>query len=147
MDMLFMSQKVLNLLPTAVVFTGANRPDKAFDRSRDLSCRTWPRLGRSIAIQKDRESFDSNRLQPESYGFSMALELARDRGNGEPLSRQFRCKNDPSSCVHVQSLLWTVGYLRQQCGQRGLRKFGQCDKWEPGFTNATGRWRHKGARQ
>lgn len=115
MDMLFMSQKVLNLLPTAVVFTGANRPDKAFDRSRDLSCRTWPRLGRSIAIQKDRESFDSNRLQPESYGFSMALELARDRGNGEPLSRQFRCKNDPSSCVHVQSLLWTVGYLRQQC--------------------------------
>ncbi|CUS37335.1 hypothetical protein COMA1_40003 [Candidatus Nitrospira nitrosa] len=31
--------------------------------------------------------------------------------------------------------------------KRGLRKFGQCDKWEPGFTNATGRWRHKGARQ
>ena len=115
MNRLFMRQKVLNLLPTAVVFTGANRPDEAFDRSRDLSCPTWPRLSRSIAIQKGRESFDSNSLQPESYGFSMAIELARDRGNGEPLSRQFRCKNDPSSCVQVQSLLWSVGYLRQQC--------------------------------
>jgi len=52
MDMLFMSQKVLNLLPTAVVFTGANRPDEAFDRSRDLPCPMWPRLGLSIAIQK-----------------------------------------------------------------------------------------------
>jgi hypothetical protein len=52
MDMLFMSQKVLNLLPTAVVFTGANRPDEAFDRSRDLPCPTWPRLGLSLAIQK-----------------------------------------------------------------------------------------------
>jgi hypothetical protein len=24
--------------------------------------------------------------------------------------------------------------------ERGLRKIGQCDKWEPGFTNATARW-------
>ena len=24
--------------------------------------------------------------------------------------------------------------------QRGLRKFGQCGKWEPGFTNATRWW-------
>jgi hypothetical protein len=31
--------------------------------------------------------------------------------------------------------------------QRGLRKFGQCDKWEPGFTDATEGWRTKGARQ
>jgi 3-methyladenine DNA glycosylase/8-oxoguanine DNA glycosylase len=31
--------------------------------------------------------------------------------------------------------------------QRGLRKLGQYGKWEPGFTNATERWRTKGARQ
>ena len=31
--------------------------------------------------------------------------------------------------------------------ERGLRKFGQCDKWSPGFTQATERWRTKGARQ
>jgi hypothetical protein len=31
--------------------------------------------------------------------------------------------------------------------ERGLRKFGQCDKWEPGFTDATEGWRTKGARQ
>ncbi len=31
--------------------------------------------------------------------------------------------------------------------ERGLQKFGQRDKWEPGFTHATRRWRHEGARQ
>ncbi len=31
--------------------------------------------------------------------------------------------------------------------QRGLRKFGQYAKWEPGFTNATEWWRTKGARR
>ena len=30
---------------------------------------------------------------------------------------------------------------------RGLRKFGQCDKGQPGFTDATERWRTTGARQ
>jgi hypothetical protein len=33
-----------------------------------------------------------------------------------------------------------------QC-ERGLWKFGQCAKWEPGFTHVTGWWRTKGARQ
>jgi hypothetical protein len=31
--------------------------------------------------------------------------------------------------------------------ESGLRKFGQYDKWEPGFTEATEWWRTKGARQ
>jgi hypothetical protein len=30
---------------------------------------------------------------------------------------------------------------------RGLRKFGQCGKWSPGFTEVTSRWRTRGARQ
>jgi hypothetical protein len=55
-----MSQKVLNLLPTAVVLTGANGPDEAFDRSRDLPGPTWPRPGLSVAIQKGGKPFDSN---------------------------------------------------------------------------------------
>lgn len=45
----------------------------------------------------------------------------------------------------------TVGSSQTLIGrnesQRGLRKFGQYAKWEPGFTNATGWWRTKGARQ
>ncbi|MDH4252748.1 MAG: hypothetical protein OEV27_16335, partial [Nitrospira sp.] len=43
-------------------------------------------------------------------------QLVRNGGNREPLSRQFGCDNDACSCIHVQSLRWTVGFLRQQCG-------------------------------
>jgi putative transposase len=39
------------------------------------------------------------------------------------------------------------GYVVNRRRERGLRKFGQYGKWEPGFTDATARWRTKGARQ
>ncbi len=32
-------------------------------------------------------------------------------------------------------------------GKRGLRKFGQCAKWEPGFTCPAAGWSTKGARR
>ncbi len=32
-------------------------------------------------------------------------------------------------------------------GQRRTRTFGQCDKWEPGFTEAIGWWQTRGARR
>ena len=38
-------------------------------------------------------------------------------------------------------------YKNIEFTQRGLRKFGQCGKWEPGFTEATRWWRTRGARR
>jgi hypothetical protein len=44
----------------------------------------------------------------------VAIQLSRNRTNGEPLCRPFSCDDDASSCIHVQSVLWTVGFLRRQ---------------------------------
>ena len=87
MNSLFPGQKVLNFLPATVVLAGANGPDKALNRSGNLPCPAWSLLGRRIAIEKGGYPFNSNGLQPESYRFSMAIQLAGNRGNGEPLSR------------------------------------------------------------
>ena len=43
--------------------------------------------------------------------------------------------------------LWCVIGKFRWNPERGLRKFGQYGKWEPGFTEATGWWRTKGARR
>ncbi|MDC8449554.1 MAG: hypothetical protein LV473_14495 [Nitrospira sp.] len=40
-----------------------------------------------------------------------------------------------------------VSRIATPATERGLRKFGQYAKWEPGFTNATEWWRTKGARR
>ena len=77
LDVLFRSLTVLNLLPTADVLTGVNRPDEAFDRSRNLPCPTWPRLGRGIALQKGRQSFDSDGLELPTNRFQMAIQSWR----------------------------------------------------------------------
>lgn len=50
MNTLFTSQKIRNLLPAAVVLTGANGPDQAFDGAWNLPCPERPLLGRSRAI-------------------------------------------------------------------------------------------------
>lgn len=115
MDVLFTSQKVLNLLPAALVLTGANRPDEAFDGPRDLPRPTRPLLRRRIATQKGGQSFDADGLQPEPNRLPMTVQLSRDRRHRESLGHQFRGDYNPSSCIPVQSLLWTVGFLRQQC--------------------------------
>lgn len=43
-------------------------------------------------------------------------QLARARRDRKSLRRQLCCYDDASSCSHVQSQLWTVGFLRQRCG-------------------------------
>jgi hypothetical protein len=41
----------------------------------------------------------------------------------------------------VSGEVWDVlTEVLRQGAQRGLRKIGQCDKWEPGFTKATRWW-------
>jgi len=60
----------------------------------------------------------------------------------DELFSKTRCNQDP---LEITEDGLKIGAIENT--QRGLRKFGQCDKWEPGFTEATERWRTKGARQ
>ena len=82
----------------------------------------WPhraqaemRAMRVMSFQKCGQSFDSDGLQPQSDCLPVAVQLSRNRTHGEPLCRQFSCDDDAGSCIHVQSVLWTVGLLRRQC--------------------------------
>ena len=69
---------------------------------------------RVMSFQKSGQSFDSDGFQPQSDCLPVAVQLSRNRTNGEPLCRPFSCDDDAGSCIHVQSVLWTVGFLRRQ---------------------------------
>ena len=94
---LFTCEKVLNLLPAAVVLANANRPDETLHHAGGLPPPARPLLRRGIALQKGGQPIDPDGLQPQPDCLPMAVQLSRVCS--DPLLTSTRRRSMPRSCT------------------------------------------------
>ena len=115
-DMLLPLQEIRDRLPTAVMLANPQLPHEPLDRGRDLACPAGAGRGLRIALKVAREAISRHALYPQPDGLPMSPQMCRNLRVTESLLGQLKREGQLCECVHVHRLLWTVGYLRQHCG-------------------------------
>ena len=72
--------------------------------------------GLSMALRKARESIGRDAVEPQLNGLPVSPQMCCNLRVTESLFRKLKGQGQLCECLHVHRLLWTVGYLRQYCG-------------------------------